>query len=71
MIYGFTRHVGWFIVTTAMITYVPLIFEYNRETVFEEMEKLQIEKYIAEGANPAQLSAQGLTSAIAPSVLNK
>ena len=49
--YSNARHIGWFLVTSAMITAVPLIFEYNRELQLEEMEKLQISKSLAEGAD--------------------
>ena len=69
--WGYTqaRHIGWFLVTTAMITAVPLIFEYSRESQLEEMENLQVAKSLAEGANPLALKEQGFNSAIDPPVL--
>jgi len=95
--YANSRTIGWWVVTTAMITAVPLIMEvmfplrtqcispppshnhmlslsfplsqYNRELQLEELEKLQIAKALAEGATPAGLAQQGLTSAVEPKVL--
>jgi len=67
--YATLRTVGWFLVTSAMITAVPLIFEYNRELQLEELEKLQIAKGLAEGGTPYGLAQQGLSSAVEPKVL--
>ena len=67
--YSTMRTVGWFLVTSAMITAVPLIFEYNRELQLEELEKLQIAKGLAEGGTPYGLAQQGLSGAVEPKVL--
>ena len=67
--YSHARHIGWFLVTSALITAVPLIFEYNREMQLEELERLQVAKSLAEGASPYALREQGLSSAVEPKVL--
>ena len=67
--YSLSCQVGWYVVTTAMITALPLVFEYNREIQVEEMEKLQVQDAIEKGANPMQLAQQGLSSAVEPKVL--
>ena len=67
--YSLGCQVGWYVVTTAMITALPLVFEYNREIQVEEMEKLQVQDALEKGANPMQLAQQGLTSAVEPKVL--
>jgi hypothetical protein len=67
--YTFTRQIGWYVVTTAMITALPLIFEYNREIQVEDMEALQVQDALEKGANPMALAQQGMTSAVDPKVL--
>jgi len=67
--YSHMRQIGWFVVTSALITAVPLIFEYTREMQLEELERLQVAKGLAEGASPFALKEQGLASAIDPAVL--
>ena len=67
--YMFSRQIGWYIVTTAMITALPLVFEYNREGIVEDLEALQIADAIDKGAAPQQLAQQGMTSAVGPKVL--
>ena len=63
------RHLGWFIVTTGLITVLPLVLELRREAVLEEFEKLQVNQGLAEGKTPQEMMQQGLTSAIEPKVL--
>ena len=68
--YALSRTIGWYVVTTAMITALPLVFEYNREIQVEEMERLQIADAVEnKGATPMALAQQGMTSAVAPKVL--
>ena len=67
--YSMATQVGWIVVTTAMITALPLVFEYNREIQVEELEKLQVQDALEKGANPMALAQQGLTSAVEPKVL--
>jgi hypothetical protein len=62
---------SWWLVTTAIITALPLVIEYNREFAIEEIERLQITDAIEnQGMSPAQLRANGMAAAVAPSVLN-
>ena len=62
--------IGWWLVTTAIVTALPLVIEYNREFAAEEIERLQVMDAIEnQGISPAQLRAQGLASAVAPAVL--
>lgn len=63
------RHIGWFIVTTGIITAFPLIFEIKREASLEEDEMRAIGKELAEGKTPQDLAMEGMTSAIEPKVL--
>lgn len=67
--YGNLRIVGWVIVTTGMITALPLMFEIKREEMVEEFEKMQIDAALAEGQTPRDLAMSGLTSAVEPKVL--
>lgn len=67
--YMLSRQIGWYIVTTAMITALPLVFEYNREGIVEDLEALQVADAIDKGAAPQQLAQQGMTSAVGPKVL--
>uniref|UniRef100_A0A7S3HMU8 Mitochondrial import receptor subunit TOM22 homolog n=1 Tax=Spumella elongata TaxID=89044 RepID=A0A7S3HMU8_9STRA len=69
-IYANGRMVGWFIVTTGMITAVPLLFEVKRESILEDLEQIQIGKQLAEGRTPQELAFEGLTAAVEPKVLN-
>lgn len=69
-LYMNARHIGWFVVTTGMITALPLILEINREASAEEIEKAQIESALAEGKTPQELAMSGLTGAVEPKVLN-
>uniref|UniRef100_A0A7S0SSA7 Uncharacterized protein n=1 Tax=Chromulina nebulosa TaxID=96789 RepID=A0A7S0SSA7_9STRA len=64
------RHVGWFIVTTGMITLLPLVLEVKREGEVEKLEQLQIQSRLAEGISPQELANNGLTSALPPKVLS-
>ena len=65
-----STNVGWWLVTTAIITALPLTIEYNREIAYEEMERLQVADAIEnQGASPLQLKQQGVSSAVNPSVL--
>ena len=68
--YTWGRQIGWYVVTTAMITALPLVFEYNREIQVEQMEELQVADALEKGANPMNLAQQGMTSAVDPKVLN-
>ena len=92
-IYSYSRHIGWFIVTTGIITALPLIFEVTalqlqncnisqlfvlntnfkiqvkRESVVEELEKMQVDKALIDGKTPQELASAGLSSAMEPKVL--
>jgi hypothetical protein len=62
--------IGWWLVTTAIITALPLTIEYNREYTYEEIERLQVTDAIEnQGASPLMLKNQGVSSAVNPSVL--
>ena len=67
--YSWSRSIGWYVVTTAMITALPLVFEYNREIQVEDMERLQVADALEKGANPMALAQQGMTTAVEPKVL--
>ena len=67
--YSWVRHVIWFVLTTGMITALPLMFEVKREQMIEEMESMQIAAAMADGKTPQELANAGLTGAIAPKVL--
>jgi hypothetical protein len=67
--YSKSRIIGWWIVTTGMITALPLVFEVKRENMVEELEQLQINQGLAEGKSPNELAQMGLASAIEPKVL--
>jgi hypothetical protein len=68
-VYSYSRHIGWFIITTGIITALPLILEVKRESIVEELEQLQINMALAEGKTPQELANSGITSAIQPKVL--
>ena len=68
--YGVGRFVGWWVVSTALITALPLVFEANRELVVEEMERLQAASMIEQGASPAELQQMGFTTVVDPKVVN-
>lgn len=71
-LYSKLRIIGWCVVTVSIITAAPLIFEIQREGEIEKLEQLQIEQAIASGQTPKELADMGgITSAIAPSVLDK
>lgn len=57
-------------VTTGMITLLPLVFEVRREAALEEFEHAQIAAGIQEGKTPQELHAMGLAAAVEPRVLN-
>ena len=70
--YALSRTIGWYVVTTAMITALPLVFEYNREMQVEDMERLQVLDAVEnKGASPMALAQQGMSTAVEPKVLNK
>ena len=69
IVYSYSRHIGWFIITTGIITALPLILEVKRESIVEELEQLQINMALAEGKTPQELANSGITSAIQPKVL--
>eukprot|EP00428_Durinskia_dybowskii_P067255 CAMPEP_0170388714 /NCGR_PEP_ID=MMETSP0117_2-20130122/18237_1 /TAXON_ID=400756 /ORGANISM="Durinskia baltica, Strain CSIRO CS-38" /LENGTH=78 /DNA_ID=CAMNT_0010644665 /DNA_START=177 /DNA_END=413 /DNA_ORIENTATION=+ len=65
------RIIGWWIVTTGMITAVPLLFEVRREVIFEQEEGMRVQQLLAEGKTPREVAMNdGLVSAIEPKVLN-
>lgn len=68
--YSNSRIICWWLVTTGMITALPLVLEVKRESMVEEMEQLQINQGLAEGKSPNELAQLGLTSAIEPKVLS-
>ena len=55
-------------VTTGIMTFLPLLTEIKRESMHEEIEALQISKAISEGRAPTELANAGLTSAIDPNI---
>ena len=64
------KNIGWWLVTTAIITALPLTMEFNREIMAEEVERLTIVDAVEnQGATPLQLQQAGLTSAVGPEVL--
>jgi len=67
--YSHSRTIAWWVVTTGMITALPLVFEIKREMFVEELEQMQINTAAAEGKTPQELSQLGLQSAIEPKVL--
>lgn len=67
--YSHSRTIAWWVVTTGMITALPLVFEIKREMFVEELEQMQISSATAEGKTPQELSQIGLQSAIEPKVL--
>eukprot|EP00599_Poterioochromonas_sp_BG-1_P000287 CAMPEP_0173150782 /NCGR_PEP_ID=MMETSP1105-20130129/11173_1 /TAXON_ID=2985 /ORGANISM="Ochromonas sp., Strain BG-1" /LENGTH=94 /DNA_ID=CAMNT_0014065999 /DNA_START=93 /DNA_END=377 /DNA_ORIENTATION=- len=68
-VFAHSRQIGWFIVTTGMITAFPLIFEVKREELVEELEQLRIAQGVAQGRSPQELANSGLTAAVDPKVL--
>ncbi|KAJ1393486.1 hypothetical protein B484DRAFT_425445 [Ochromonadaceae sp. CCMP2298] len=63
------RHIGWWVVTTGMITALPLIFEINREGALEDTERLEVSNRIEAGSTPQELVSEGYASAVEPKVL--
>jgi hypothetical protein len=68
-LYMNSRMIGWMIVTTGMITALPIYFELRREVMLEELERLEIGQAMEAGKTPQELAASGLSSAIQPKVL--
>ena len=66
--YGLARQIGWIVISSAMITVIPLMFELKREEMLEGLEQLQIKTMKQEGMTPSELAQQGITSAIEPKV---
>lgn len=69
-LYSYARQIGWFVITTGMITLLPLVFEVRREAALEDFERAQIAAGLQEGKTPQELHAMGLTAAVEPRVLN-
>lgn len=69
-LYQYARQIGWFVVTTGMITLLPLVFEVRREAAIEQAEVSMIEQGLREGKTPQELHQMGLTAAVEPRVLN-
>eukprot|EP01033_Poteriospumella_lacustris_P007196 gene7196-5179_t len=70
VLYQYARQIGWFVVTTGMITLLPLVFEVRREAAIEQAEVSMIEQGLREGKTPQELHQMGLTAAVEPRVLN-
>jgi len=67
---GWAKFLGWMVVTTGMITALPLTFEIKREYILDEEESRLIASGISEGRTPQELAMNGLTAAVDPKVLN-
>jgi hypothetical protein len=63
------RYLGWIVVTTGMITLLPLMLEIKREVFVEELEAMQISDAMSKGATPQELANAGMTAAVDPKVL--
>jgi hypothetical protein len=64
--------IGWWLVTSAIITALPLVMEFNREFQVEELERLTISDAIEnQGMSPLDLKRSGLGGAVNPEVLAK
>ena len=65
-------NLGWWVVTTAIVTALPLVIEFNREYQVEEVERLTVADAIDnQGMSPLDLKRSGITSAVNPEVLAK
>ncbi|CAM9307095.1 unnamed protein product [Ascophyllum nodosum] len=64
-----TGRTGWILLTTAVVTLVPLVFEVTREAQLIEQEKMQINALLAEGKTRHEIASMGLYSALDPNVM--
>ncbi len=67
-LFGLARQLGWIVISSAMITVIPLMFELKREEMLEGFEQMQIKTMKQEGMTPSELAQQGMVSAIEPKV---
>ena len=69
-LYGNARQIGWIVMTTTIITFLPLYLEVMRESDIEALEESTIQEGLSKGESPFQMAHQkGLTGAIDPDVL--
>ena len=67
-----STNLGWWVVTTAIVTALPLVMEFNREYQMEEIERLTVADAIEnQGMSPLDLKRNGISSAVNPEVLSK
>ncbi|CAM9768718.1 unnamed protein product [Ectocarpus sp. 12 AP-2014] len=64
-----TGRTGWVLLTTAVVTLVPLVFEITREAQLVEQEKIHINALLAEGKTRQEIAQMGLYSALDPNVM--
>eukprot|EP00904_Undaria_pinnatifida_P010058 jgi/Undpi1/6182/HiC_scaffold_20.g08666.m1 len=64
-----TGRTGWILLTTAVVTLVPLVFEITREAQLIEQEKMTINALLAEGKTRQEIAQMGFFSALDPTVL--
>jgi hypothetical protein len=67
--YANSRFVGWILVTSTIMTFLPLYLEVMRETELEGLENARIQEGLASGVSPVELAnVQGIAGAIDPDV---
>eukprot|EP00903_Cladosiphon_okamuranus_P008447 g8116.t1 len=64
-----TGRTGWVLLTTAVVTLVPLVFEITREAQLIEQEQIHINALLAEGKTRQEIAQMGLLSALDPNVM--
>ncbi|CAM9349506.1 unnamed protein product [Choristocarpus tenellus] len=62
---------GLIVVSTALVTILPLVFEISREQQQIEHENMQINALLAEGKTRQEIAHMGLWSAIDPNVIGE
>lgn len=68
--YASARSLGWIVITTTIITFMPLWLETMREAEIEAIEASTIQEGLSKGESPIQLAnMKGLSAAIEPDVL--
>jgi len=65
---SFGTTMGWWVVTTAILTALPLVMEFNREFQVEEMERLTIADLMDKGHSEMELKQNGFDTG-SPDVL--
>lgn len=64
-----TGRTGWILMTTAVVTLVPLVFEITREAQILDQENEQINNMLAAGKTRQEIAQMGFYSALDPTVL--